>query len=876
MKRVLLKILFCCFAFLLVTGFAKAQTTISGTITDAETGEALIGVSVAIQGTVTGTVTDAGGNFSLATRTAPPFQLVFSSVGYQGQSLEITDSQSNISVQLASQTIAGQEVVVSASRVEESILESPVTIEKMDINAIRNSASANFYDALANIKGVDMATQSITFSSPNTRGFGATGNTRMLQLIDGIDNQAPGLNFAPGNLVGIPELDVESLELLPGASSVLYGPGAINGTLLMNSKSPFLYQGLSVNAKVGANHFNEENVDVNPYYDLSLRYAKAFNNKFAFKINLAYFQAYDWNAEDYRSKTIGASGIQTGIDQSTRTSNSAYDGINIFGDEAATTFSGVSTGALNGRRVSRTGYFEKDLVDYNARSIKANVALHYKLTENIEAIVQGAFGYGTTVYSANDRYNIRNFSNYSGKVELRGSNFFVRGYTNQERSGDSFAAAFTALGIQRTAKADALWFQDYAFAFNGAFAGAGVLPFSDAEARRFADSNLSNTTANPNPLIAGTINALTGGTGVAARANTLARLEPGSQAFNDAAERIKKTSIANPSGQGSQFLDATNLYHVEGMYNFNKIIDPKAIEIIVGAHYRSYELSSAGTIFDDLDRKISIWEAGGYVQLTKKLINDRLKISAAGRFDKNQNFEARFTPRVSMVYSAGANRQHNFRLAYQTGFRNPTTQNQFINLNVGPAQLIGGLPEFQTKFNLINNAVTADAAGITSFLTSGGTAKYQFKEFRPEFVQTFEAGYKALLWNRLFVDGYAYYSQYENFIGSVNLISTAVVGNTLTAANFPGGVPTNTFTYSVPVNSTTNLQSFGWGIGADYKFNGGYILGGNVALNKLGDLPSDTPTSFQTFFNSPDYRTNMSFGNRNIGNSNIGFNFTWR
>ena len=51
------------------------------------------------------------------------------------------------------QTLLGQEVVVSASRFEESILKSPVTIEKMDLLAIKEVATPDFYDGLANVKG---------------------------------------------------------------------------------------------------------------------------------------------------------------------------------------------------------------------------------------------------------------------------------------------------------------------------------------------------------------------------------------------------------------------------------------------------------------------------------------------------------------------------------------------------------------------------------------------------------------------------------------------------------------------------------------------------------------------------------------------------
>jgi iron complex outermembrane recepter protein len=226
-----------------------AQTKITGKIKDSGTSETLAGVNIQVKGKVIGTTTDANGNFSLTTNTPTPFTVSVSFVGYTTEEIAITgDKVLNISMK--EQAIMGQEVVIAASRIEESVLKSPVSVEKMDIRAIKETPSSSFYDGLANIKGVDLTTQGLLFKSLNMRGFGATGNPRTVQMIDGMDNSAPGLNFPVDNIVGMPELDVESVEILPGAASALYGPNALQGLILMNSKSPFLYQGLSAAVKV--------------------------------------------------------------------------------------------------------------------------------------------------------------------------------------------------------------------------------------------------------------------------------------------------------------------------------------------------------------------------------------------------------------------------------------------------------------------------------------------------------------------------------------------------------------------------------------------------------------------------------------------------
>src|SRR5690606_40033325 len=115
---------------------------------------------------------------------------------------------------------------------------------------------------------------------------------------------APGLNFAVGNVVGMSELDVESVELLPGAASALYGPNAINGLLLMNSKSPFQYQGVSAYVKTGIMSADNRTTKNTAFYDVAFRFAKAFNNKFAFKVNVAYLTGKDWQATDYRDQSF--------------------------------------------------------------------------------------------------------------------------------------------------------------------------------------------------------------------------------------------------------------------------------------------------------------------------------------------------------------------------------------------------------------------------------------------------------------------------------------------------------------------------------------------------------------------------------------------
>ncbi|GGD65453.1 hypothetical protein GCM10011514_31880 [Emticicia aquatilis] len=664
----------------------------SGTVTDANTKEPLIGVSVQVKGKVIGTITNSKGEFAFNVSTPPPFSIVISSVGYESQEVSVSGNSASINIALKEQAVLGQEVVVSASRVEESVLKSPAAIEKMDIRTIRETASPSFYDALANMKGIDMTTQGLLFKSINMRGFGATGNPRTVQMIDGMDNQAPGLNFPVDNIVGMPELDVENVEVLPGAASALYGPNAINGLVLMNSKSPFLYQGLSATLKAGVMSASNRDVVNTPMTDFSMRYAKASkNNKFAFKVNLAYITAKDWQATNYSNLNLG------GVENGTRGAGvkTDYDGMNIYGDEVQANMTTVANGLIAAKllpsaalalvpnvNVSRTGFLEKDMVDYNTKSFKTNLAAHYRINEKVELVGQVNYGYGTTVYTGTGRYSLRNFNLTQAKLELRGDNFTLRAYTTQERSGQSYTAGLAAVAMLNSIKPHATWFGEYVGAFVAARSAGQSEEQAGIAARGVADKGMPT---------------------------------PGTAEYTTLLNKFRDAAIVDGGGA---FLDKTNMYHAEGVYNFKNQI--KFVDLLVGANVRQYSLRSNGTLFADKKEgrsgTIPINEYGAFAQAAKSLFKDHLKLSASIRYDKSQNFDGFFTPRLSAVASFG---QQNFRVSYQTGYRIPTTQNQYIDLRTPSGTLIGGQPEFDTRYNLANGV---DLATLTDF--SRNPSKY--------------------------------------------------------------------------------------------------------------------------------------------------------
>jgi outer membrane receptor protein involved in Fe transport len=834
---------------LLLANFAIAQTHITGSVTDTN-GQPLAGANVLIKGKVTGTVTGTGGSFQLNTSLTPPLTLVISMVGYVREEFEVVDTATPVTVSLGESNEIMNEVVITASRVEESILRSPVTIEKMSITDIRESPSFSFYESLQNLKGVEMVTSGLTFKQINTRGFNHTGNSRFLQLIDFVDNQTPGLGFSVGNMLGAPDLDMESAELIPGAASALYGPVAFNGVLHMRTKDPFQYPGLSAQAKVGFNHFNEEFADPTPMYDFAIRYAKSYNNRFAFKVNASYFTGLDFFATNYTDVDTGTPVEQRGEN------NPARDALNIYGDEAPRNLPGIG-------RVSRTGYEERHVTDYDVYSLKLNGALHYRLNDNMELIYQYNFSKGTANYTGSNRFSINNFVLQQHRVELKGANYFLRAYSTSERSNDSYNAKGLGQLITKTwvqdldgnlvpeNQADDMWYLRYEEAFNGNI--DGVTPGNHAAARAFADQG---------------------------------RYLPGTPEFE--AEKKRLIGIQGLSGAG--IFSESTLYHVEGQYDLSQYID--VLDVQVGGNFRRYDMFTNGTLFDDKNGSIPINEGGAYVQASKSLINDNLKFTASIRYDKNQNFEGRFTPRGSAVYTVGG--VHHFRTSYQTGFRNPTPGDQYIKLNAGPITILGGVPDNSRGMTVYQNSFTTASLGpffgtFEQLMMNGATfeeavmqakdqlVKSDVEYIKPERVRVFEIGYKGLFSERFLVDVSFYRSSYNDFLLNQVVIEPespvlAPDGSINPAAAFDL-LDGNSHLYQLYTNASDRVTAQGAALGLMYVSGRGYTLGGNVTWSDFdlrGADPNDIPA-----FNNPKYRTSVTFGNHKVTDK-LGFNIAWR
>ncbi len=851
-------------SFLLLIGADMAevlgQTIIKGKVTD-ENNEPLIGVNILVKGTVTGTITDTDGNFVLKTRNQPPLTLIFSCMGYEKTERTVMPGAGILTVIMKLQTLMGQEVVVSASRIEESIRSSPVSIEKLGLADIRDGAAANFYDGLYKLRGVDMNVSSLTFRFPNTRGFNGESNYRMNQFVDGVSNIAPGLSYAAGNMFGIPQIDLESVELIVGASSALYGPGGTNGTLLMTSKNPFEYQGLSFSAQTGLMHVNGDYSDSPaPMYDISLRYAKAFKDKFAFKITGEYLSAIDWQAVDYRDRT------DLNNPALTRETNPGYDGVNVYGDdiivplnlaevapEVATllaeefgltpgtpqyeTFYNTIISFMPDQIVTRTGWKENELVDTQTYNLKISGAAHYRINEQYEAIAQVNYSRGSSIATAQNRFALNNFDILSGKVELRSPDFYIRWWGVTENTGDTYDIGTAALLLNEAWKPSRDWYTDYITTFLLARATGDT----EENAFHLGRQNADNRDQNGNIL----------------DESKPALPLPGSEEMNELWNDI----ISKPVTEGgSKIIDKSKTWQAEGVYDFSRIL--KWMRLQAGFNYKRYIINSEGTLFfDEPGKPIHINEYGAFVQLAKPIFKNHLKLNISARYDKNQYFKGIFTPRFTAVWSIDKEALNNIRASWQSAFRYPSISDQWIDINIGYYIGVGGLPIVQQKYNFFTNPVYP-LSGTNPVLDSAVLENGPFiiPVFGPEKVQTVELGYNGLLLNKkLYVDGYIYKNVYTGFLASQLLAQDPYTPEEKR--------------YRTVISTDQSVSSYGWAVTLNLGLPLGFYAGGNVASNVL--LTSiDTPGQ-ETRYNTPKYRFNLSLGNRHLV-KNLGFNINFR
>jgi len=870
------------FIFFLLSSGIFAQNVIRGKILDEYTGEPLIGANILIKGTTDGNTTDFDGYFEIKTQQEYPMVAIVSYLGYDEKEVQLISDIGKIEIKLQESSIAVDVVEVKASRISEETKRSPLTIESLDLAAVKETSSSNFYEGLGQLKGVDLTTASLGFQVINTRGFNSTNPVRSLQIIDGVDNQAPGLNFSLGNFLGSSELDILKVDLIQGASSAFYGPNAFNGVISMETKDPFLHQGLAGSIKIGERSL----------FEGAFRWAKAIKNKdgnewFGYKINASYLTANDWEADNY-DPVYDEDNEGIGIVGYAPTQNpGGYNAVNIYGDEYNSLFDQSTANLrqdLAGLGVFfRQGYREVDLVDYDTKNLKTNAALHFRLkpSEAIESptlILASSYSNGTTVYQGDNRFSLKNIQFFQQKIELqKRDKYFLRAYMTSDDGGDTYDPYFTALELQKQAIPDLEWRTKYINFWRNSdvrdvmdengypvftlFDEDGNLIVNEDGTVGFFDREAALTwLQQPDNIdLLSNYHALALAAANARTETYAGYYQPGTAEFEQAFNEI----VTTPNGQGgTKIIDRSKLYHVQGEYTF----EPEFFDYLkLGGSYRLYTPESEGTVFIDSTENIDIAvsEFGIYGGFQKSLFSNKVKLSGTLRMDKNQNFDYLYSPAASIVYTPSE--QNFLRVSFSSAIRNPTLTDQYLDFNVGPATLRGNL-------NGVSNLITLES--FDDFrrdrdLNKALLDSFDIAPIMPEQVRSLEIGYRTTLFNALYVDAGYYYSSYNNFIG-YNL--GADVG-------FAAGsnVPTYVDIYRYSANSTNEVRTQGLSIGLNYYY-GDYKIAGNYSYNDLIKTADDDPII--PAFNTPKHKYNIGFSGRNLtfgkSKNTFGFNVNYK
>jgi len=832
----------------------SAQTTIKGKITDEGGKETLPAANVQVKGTNLGAGADMDGNFELTVPdTLQSLTLVVSFVGYQDKEIALTRPFPFVEAKLSYSVIPGQEVVVTGSRISETILESPVSIQKVTSKEIMSAASGDFYQSLGNMKEVDVITSSMGFKVFNTRGFNTTAPVRTVQFIDGMDNQAPGLNFPIGNLVGANDLDLESVEIISGAASALYGPNAFQGVISMTTKNPWDYPGISVLVKGGSRSM----------FDGQFRYAQTYGkqNKFGVKVTGSYFRAIDWRATDPEANRYGdietTQNLSTIIrdqqtnDELTQEERDDFVALNNWLDFNQAAFPG-------NKEIEAPGYNERDLADYNTYSLKAGVGLYYRFKPDLELSYLFKFGTGTAIYQGTNRYSINNIRFYQNKIELKGKNFFVRAYTTNENAGNSYDMVFTANNLSKEGV------REYISEYLGRY-----FEVLDTLTNGFCADCLRSwmvDSADNQALLA----AQNGW------------FKPGTPQFDS----LYNVITNNPDLEnGSRFLDQSSLQHIEGQYQFTQV---KWLDIMAGASFRRFNPQSFGTIFSDtlvnpsdtLENglndpnaryvDISTYEYGAYVQLSKDFFNRKLKIIGSFRFDKNKNYDVQFSPRGSIIYSP--KKDHHIRVSGQSAFRAPTLQNQYILLDLGPITLLGNLNGFDNLYTWESVQDFRDNYDTTFNIDPSLLQAVTIDPIKPEQVKTIEGGYRGIYFRKLYVDISAYYNWYTNFIGDLRVARP--LGGQAGEESGEDAIITESYDlYQIPVNAQQTVRSYGAAIGLSYYLGKGLTARGNYTWSDINT--NDLTDPILPGFNTPEHKFNLGLQGRRVYKG-LGFNTNFR
>ena len=748
-----------------------------------------------------------------------------------------------------------KQVVVIASRTQQILLRSPISIQKLTAAALQQSAAPSFFDAIENLQGVQMITPSLGFKVINTRGFANTTNVRFTQLVDGMDVQSPHIGAPIANSMGPSDLDLKDIEIIPGVGSTLFGVNSINGLANFATLSPFDKSGLSVQQKTGLNHIRDSNTSSTLFTELNIRWAKKVNENFGYKINFGFNKGFDWIAANKTDLNSNANSSTNLLGMS----NPAQDPINVYGNES----SNRKTITLQGKSyvVSRTGYAEMDVSDYHLQNVKGDIGLYYRFKNDQLLTYTHHFAILNTIYQRSNRFVLCNYFIQQMALQYQSKLLSIRIYSNNETSGNSYNLRSMAENIDRAFKPDAIWYSDYANAFNKAIVGGTEISAAHLTARATADAN---------------------------------RPVPNTFDFNVIKNKLQQV---NNWDSGAALKIKARFIHAEMQLDMAELLfkslKSSGFTSNFGIDNRTYIITPDGNYFinpikDKTYTDLFYSRLGAYLSLGQSLMNNVLHVGAAIRVDKNDYFDIRIHPRITVVYTPTT--KQSFRFAFSGGYRYPSIFEAYSNINSGGVKRIGGLPIMSSgvyENAWLANSMSVFQAAVLNDINKNGYSKNQaiLKEkdllvkntylyVKPEYIQSLELGYRCIfLKNRFVVDVDAYYNKYRDFIAqtNVNVPKTNIPDSIPFALN----EPSQYFQYRIWTNSKSVVYNLGFSGTINYKSRTGWNAGFNLSYARLEKKENDD--ALEDGFNTPSWIYNISLFKKNLPyNLSAGISYKWQ
>lgn len=418
---------------LLFSVSAFAQQAVTGTVIDAKTKEGMPQVSVKVKGTTIAAITDLDGGFTI-TVPQDSSKLVFSYVGYSDKEVDILVSGTELSVQMESADVGLNVVVVSASRNEEKILDAPASITVINSEKIQSQVATTAIDHLMYTPGVDVMKTGIVASNVVMRGFNNIFSTATMVIVDNRIASVPSLCVNAYQLIPTSNSDIERMEVVRGPGSALYGPNAADGVFAMFTKSPLdiekkkwegtVAMGLGTRVRghdsvtfysVSDSAFVTKGVDEGRsivdrgLFNPEARFAVKFNDRVGFKISGSYLGADDWRYYDPREPQIN-------------------DTL-VFGT------------AQNGEVFTPDTSFEKELFDrkFQIRKGNADARLDFRLKKDMDVILSGGFSVAsnlelTGLGGAQADYWVYAYA----QARFRWKRLYFQYFMNSSNAGDTY------------------------------------------------------------------------------------------------------------------------------------------------------------------------------------------------------------------------------------------------------------------------------------------------------------------------------------------------------------------------------------------------------------------------------------------------------